>query len=394
MAEKNNLPAVRFTRFNECWNKRKLGEIANFTKGQGYSKKDLIESGTPIILYGRLYTEYQVEIDDVDTFVSHNQGGILSRGCEVVVPASGETSEDIARASAILKSGILLGGDLNIIYPDDAIKSVFLALAISNGKPKNELAKRAQGKSVVHLRNSDLQEVELNYPNEDEQTQIGSYFQHLDKLISLHQTKVSKLTNLKKAMLEKMFPKHGAVVPEIRYKGFEGAWEEKELGVITNTTIGEFVIKTRQNPNSPYPVFNGGKSYTGFYDEYNNEGNKVIISARGANAGYVNFAKNRFWAGNSCYSVEILDKDQFSIEFFYHYIKYNQNRFIENQQAANIPSVSKSDVEKFVISHPQFKEQVVIAEYFQNIDKLISLQETKLEKLGNLKKACLEKMFV
>ena len=89
-------------------------DIADYSKGNGYSKSDLTENGTPIILYGRLYTKYQFAIDEVDTFATPKDGSIYSQGNEVIIPASGETAEDIARASAVEKSGILLGGDLNI----------------------------------------------------------------------------------------------------------------------------------------------------------------------------------------------------------------------------------------------------------------------------------------
>jgi type I restriction enzyme S subunit len=181
--------------------------------------------------------------------------------------------------------------------------------------------------------------------------------------------------------------------PDIRFKGFEEEWEENKLGKIGETTIGEFVIKTRQNPNGLYPVYNGGKTYTGFYNEYNNEGNKIVISARGANAGFVNIVENRYWAGNSCYSIEIDRKKKFDVYFIYFLIKRNQNIFTGSQQAANIPSISKSDVEKFIINHPDYFEQTQIGSYFKELDSIIRLQEQKLEKITNLKKAMLEKMF-
>ena len=97
------------------WEQRKSVDIADYSKGNGYSKSDLTENGTPIILYGRLYTKYQFAIDEVDTFATPKDGSIYSQGNEVIIPASGETAEDIARASAVEKSGILLGGDLNIL---------------------------------------------------------------------------------------------------------------------------------------------------------------------------------------------------------------------------------------------------------------------------------------
>ena len=169
------------------WEQRKAIDIADYSKGNGYSKGDLSDAGTPIILYGRLYTKYQFAISEVDTFAVPRNGAVYSQGNEVIVPASGETAEDIARASAVEKSGVLLGGDLNILRPFDFINPLFLALAISNGEPQKELAKKAQGKSVVHIHNTDIQEVTIAYPSRTEQDRIVSVFRQLDHLITLHQ---------------------------------------------------------------------------------------------------------------------------------------------------------------------------------------------------------------
>ena len=191
--------------FTNAWEQRELKELASFAKGSGYAKTDIKEQGTPLILYGRLYTKYETKIDEVDTFAEPKKGSVYSKGTEVVVPASGESAEDIARASFVAKSGILLGGDLNIIYPNEMIEPTFLALSISNGEQQKNLAKKAQGKSVVHLHNSDLETVNIVYPTIAEQTKIGGYFLALDNLITLHQRKLEKLQNIKKSMLEKMF---------------------------------------------------------------------------------------------------------------------------------------------------------------------------------------------
>ena len=182
-------PEIQFAGFTDAWEQRKLKELASFAKGSGYSKNDVKEQGTPLILYGRLYTKYETKIDEVDTFAEPQKGSVYSQGCEVIVPASGETAEDIARASYVAKSGILLGGDLNIIYPNENIEPTFLALSISNGNQQKNLAKKAQGKSVVHLHNSDLETVNIVYPTRTEQARIGQYFETLDKVITLHQRK-------------------------------------------------------------------------------------------------------------------------------------------------------------------------------------------------------------
>ena len=203
--EGSRFPEIRFAGFTDPWEQRKLGDLVQFSKGTGYSKGDLRESGTPIILYGRLYTKYETVISEVDTFADAKAGSVYSRGGEVIVPASGETAEDISIASVVEKSGVLLGGDLNIITPPADLDAPFLAISISNGKPHEDMAKMAQGKSVVHLHNTDLEKIDLTYPSHEEQIQISGYFGALDHLITLHQRKLEKLQAIKRSMLEKMF---------------------------------------------------------------------------------------------------------------------------------------------------------------------------------------------
>ena len=194
-----------FTRKQNTWEQRKLGEVATFSKGNGYSKSDLVSDGQPIILYGRLYTNYETTINKVDTFVELKDKSVISQGGEVIVPASGETAEDISRAAVIENQGIIIGGDLNVIRVKELLNPTFLALTISNGEQQKELSKRAQGKSVVHLHNSDLQEVNLVFPTLNEQKEISSFFEKLGDAITLHQRKLEHLQLQKKALLQQMF---------------------------------------------------------------------------------------------------------------------------------------------------------------------------------------------
>ena len=183
----SQIPGVRFKGFTDAWEQRKLGDIATFSKGNGYSKSDLAPSGDPIILYGRLYTNYETTIRNVDTFVELKDKSVISQGDEVIVPASGETVEDISRASVVKDQGVIIGGDLNVIKVNHLLDPTFLALTISNGEQQKELSKRAQGKSVVHLHNSDLQEVNLTFPLLNEQKEISTLFEKMDSIITLHQ---------------------------------------------------------------------------------------------------------------------------------------------------------------------------------------------------------------
>ena len=180
-------PELRFPGFTAPWEQRKLGEMASFSKGNGYFKSDLKSTGIPIILYGRLYTKYETVIEDIDTFADAKEGAVYSLGGEVIVPASGETAEDISIASVVQNPGVLLGGDLNIIRPIENLLPAFLALSISNGSSHREMSKRAQGKSVVHLHNEDLAQIDLKYPSVEEQSKITACINWIDTLITLHQ---------------------------------------------------------------------------------------------------------------------------------------------------------------------------------------------------------------
>ena len=182
-------PQYKCINYIPAWEQRKLGDIASFSKGSGYSKADIRESGIPLFLYGRMYTQYETRVDSVDTFAAPRPGTLYSKGTEIVVPASGESAEDIARASAITREGIALGGDLNVVYPQRMVTPLFLAYGLSHGSSQKLLAQKAQGKTVVHIHASDLKGLGIAFPDVTEQQAIGTFFSSLDDLITLHQRK-------------------------------------------------------------------------------------------------------------------------------------------------------------------------------------------------------------
>lgn len=198
-------PEIRFDGYTEPWVNKRLSDCASFSRGQGYTKNDLRESGTPIFLYGRLYTKYSTYVDSVDTYSFVAPNSVISKGNEVVMPSSGETAEDIAVASAILAKGIILGGGLNIIIPNN-IDPILLALSLTFCHAHYELAKKAQGKSVVHIYNKDIADLTISCPTTlDEQKAIAEYFRNLDSILSAKRQKLIKLRNIKQACLDKMF---------------------------------------------------------------------------------------------------------------------------------------------------------------------------------------------
>lgn len=400
MVEKAKTPAIRFKGFTDDWEQRKAIDIADYSKGSGYSKSDLTEVGTPIILYGRLYTNYQFYIDEVDTFTISKNNSVFSQGNEVIIPASGETSEDIARASAVEISGVLLGGDLNILRPFNFLNPLFLALEISSGEAQKQLANKAQGKSVVHVRNTDIQMVSVSFPMKTEQDQIVAFFRSLDHLITLHQRKLLKLQNIKKAMLEKMFPKNGSDVPEVRFAGFTDAWEQRKFSdLVTRNSV--MAVSSYELPGVEYEDIVSGQGIL----------NKDIREKEHIKNG-IRFVPNdilfgklrpylKNWilpdfSGVAVGDFWVLHPSDADSRYLYYLIQTPRFQTSANQSTGT--KMPRSDwnlvSEKEFFLPNDINIQRKIGAVLYSIDHLITLHQRKLEKLKNIKKACLEKMFV
>jgi len=411
--EKRSVPKLRFPGFTEDWEQRKLGDIATFSKGNGYSKSDLTPSGDPIILYGRLYTNYETTISNVDTFVELKDKSLISQGGEVIVPASGETAEDISRASVVKNQGIIIGGDLNVIKVNHLLDPTFLALTISNGEQQKELSKRAQGKSVVHLHNSDLQEVNLTFPLLNEQKEISTLFEKMDNIITLHQRKLEHLNLKKKALLQKLFPKNGERYPELRFPGFTDAWEQRKLGSIGSTYTG-LSGKTKED------FGHGEAQYITYLNVFQNTISDITMTDKveidttqnEVKYGDVLFTTSSetpeevgmssVWLGatpniylNSfCFGFRPNQKiDPYFLGYSLR-APYMRDKIKILAQGISRYNISKNKVMELEISLPNNEEQKLLGTFLQRIDLIITLHQRKLEHLQLQKKALLQQMFV
>lgn len=406
---KQQEPRLRFQGFTGAWEEKVLGENANFTKGRGYSKSDLTDSGFPIILYGRLYTKYENIIENVDTFVSCDENALKSLGNEVIVPASGETSEDIARASAVYQQDVILGGDLNIITPNENIASPFLALTLTNGKSNQELAKKAQGKSVVHLRNDDLRGCKVSFPSLPEQTHLGLFFRRLDSQIAESHAVLEKSRQLKKAMLAKMFPANGEKIPKIRFKGFAGEWESRKLGIEVEIIGGG----TPDTTNSAYwngdidwysPTEIGEAAYA------NGSVKKITLLGLQKSSAQI-LPANRtvlFTSRASIGDMAILTRDgatnqgfqsfvvgeRLDVYFLYTMGFKIKDYALKNASGSTFLEISKNTLSQMEFFAPSLKEQTAIGNFFRQLDETIALQSAEVEKLNQLKKGLLAAMLV
>ena len=232
----NNVPKLRFPEFSGGWEVKKLGEVAEFSKGKGISKADISENGeTECIRYGELYTIYKETINEIKSRTNIDiKDLVLSEANDVIIPASGETQIDIATASCVLKNGIALGGDLNIIKTKN--NGVFLSYLLNSAK-KQDIANLAQGVSVVHLYSSQLATLKISCPPLSEQQKIATFLSTVDEKLQALKKKKSLLETYKKGVMQKLFSQ------QIRFKDDEGNdfedWEVKTLGEVCDFTNGK-----------------------------------------------------------------------------------------------------------------------------------------------------------
>ena len=199
---KLNVPHLRFPGFHGEWEKSKLGDIATLTKGSGISKDQRSATGAPCILYGELYTTYKSEVIDYVVSKTDISDKNLVRSCanDIIIPSSGETAIDISTARCVLSPDVLLGGDLNIIRLKDG-DGRFFSYQL-NGVRKHDIAKIAQGVSVVHLYGESIKGLTVSFPSNKEQQKISTLLSLIDERIATQSKLIEDLKKLKSAIID------------------------------------------------------------------------------------------------------------------------------------------------------------------------------------------------
>ena len=402
MAEKSKIPAIRFAGFTDAWEQRKLGELA-----------DIVGGGTPstgvseywdgdIDWYAPAEITDQIFINSSQRKITaegfaHSSARMLPEGTVLFTSRAG-----IGKTAILQRKGCTNQGFQSIVPHKDVLISYFIFSRTEELKEYGETI--GAGSTFVEVSGKQMAEMELMMPPTiDEQRQIGTYFHNLDHLITLHQRKYDKLVNVKKAMLEKMFPKDGADVPEIRFKGFTEAWEQRKLG-----SLAIF------NPKAELPnVFE-------YVDLESVVGTEMLSHRTESKRTAPSRAQRLAQTGDLFYqTVRPYQKNNFLFEksdkYYVFSTGYAQMRpvvdglfllcivqsngfmkvVLDNCTGTSYPSIKSNDLAEIEVYSPiNPKEQEYIGKLFKGIDNLITLHQRKLEKLKNLKKACLEKMFV
>lgn len=377
---KNTKPAIRFRGFTDAWEQRKLGEITESYSGgtPTVGNNAYYDGDIPFIRSGEISGDY-TELFITSEGLNSSSAKMVKEG-DILYALYGATSGEvsISKLKGAINQAILA------IQPHQNYDNQFLMQWLKKSK-KYIIDTYLQG-GQGNLSGNIVKNLPVDLPTYDEQHQIGAYFKHLDNLITLHQRKYDSLVNVKKAMLEKMFPKNGETVPEIRFKGFTDAWEQRKLiDEVSSVDTGK--SKFTAYESGKYEIL-GSTSVIGYDSSYDYEGDFLLTARVGANAGELYRHSGK---------VKISDNTVFiqgnQLDFIYYtLLNFDIKRL---SFGTGQPLVKASELKDQIILMPVSQiEREYIGNYFANLDNLITLHQRKLEKLKNIKKSCLEKMFV
>ena len=373
-----NVPNLRFPEFQGEWEEKRLSEIADLFKGNGISKEQLTDTGEPCILYGELYTKYKSEVisdifskTDIDT-----RKLVKSKANDVIIPCSGETAVDIATARCVPYDNILLGGDLNIIRLYDCDGS-FMSYQL-NGKRKYDLAKVAQGVSVVHLYGDHLKGVRTYNPCLEEQKKIAKLLSLLDERIATQNKIIDKLQSLIKGLrVSLMQIENGNIV---------------HLGEIAQIYQPQTISSTELTEDG-FLVY-GANGIIGKYKQYNHKTEQICITCRGNTCGMVNYTKPMSWITGNAMVINTDEEHQNKVckRYLYHYLSaYNFNSIISG---SGQPQIVRTPLEQLKVSLPTFLEQKQKATFLDKIQGQIEISNKTLNLYLQQKQYLLRQMFI
>ena len=411
-----NKPRIRFKGFTEDWEQRKLGSIGStYTGLSGKTKEDFGHGEAQYITYLNVFQNTISDItmtDKVEIDITQNE---VKYG-DVLFTTSSETPEEVGMSSVWL-------GDTPNIYlnsfcfgfrPNQKIDPYFLGYSLRAPYMRDKIKILAQGISRYNISKNKVMELEISLLNNEEQKLLGTFLQRIDLIITLHQCKLEKLKLTKKALLQKLFPKNGKHIPEIRFKGFTDAWEQRKLGECMNSfayglnaaakeydgmhkyiRITDIDDEThnfiQSNLTSPDIDFNTDVS------DYKLNVGDIVFARTGASVGktylYNPNDGDLYYAG---FLIRGKVKDDYDAGFIYqNTLTKDYDAFIKiTSQRSGQPGVNSKEYATFRLNIPCKDEQRKISKVLNSLDELFTLHQRKLERLQEVKKDLLQKMFV
>ena len=396
-----DIPKIRFKGFTDDWEQRKVGEYYDFKNGLNKGKS-FFGSGTPIVNFTDVFHNRGLYASDLSGRVTLSLDEISNYEVwqgDIFFTRTSETIEEIGYPSVMLDapkstvfSGFVLRGRA---INTDPLTNLFKQYVFFTSTFRLEMIKKSSMTTRALTSGTAIKQMEFLFPHDkDEQDRIGAFFSTLDHLITLHQRKCDDTIELKKYMLQKMFPQNGKKIPEIRFAGFTDDWKQRKLGEIV-----EF-LDTQRKPlegakrvNGPYPYY-GASGIVDYVDGYIFDEELVLLSEDGANITDRNYpicflASGKYWVNNHAHVLKMR--------------KGNENNFVCNalerkdynqyNTGMAMPKLNKEVCKNIPIFCPCFEEQKKIGDYFRHLDHLITLHQRKCNALKEIKKYMLQNMF-
>ena len=369
---------MRFPEFTEEWKAEQLDNIATLSKGIGISKEQLSEDGEPCILYGELYTKYKSEIiKQVESKTDINGSKLKrSKANDVIIPCSGETAVDIATARCVPFDNILFGGDLNVISLHQ-YDGAFMSYQV-NGKRKYDIARVAQGVSIVHLYGEHLKAIKTYNPTLPEQQKIAKLLSLLDDRIDTQNKIIEKLQSLIKGIAQHCIKESTSGNTYVK------------LGDICQITTGKLDANA-QVDNGIYPFFTCAEQPFKI-DSFAFDTEALLISGNGANLGYINYYKGKFNAYQRTYVLDLFSEN-------IQYIKWAlkvllPKRIAIEKSSSNTPYIVLSTLTDLRLPIPCKSKQSFIANLMQSLERKLSNQIAQYDSYNYLKQYLLRQMFI
>ena len=405
MAENTKKPAIRFAGFTEAWEQRKLGEVVGTYDGVHQTPK-YQDNGIMFLSVENIATLQSSKYISEDDFKRDYK--VYPQENDILMTRIG----DVGTTNVITDNGLKAYYVSLALLKYKSTNPYFLSNAIQSDYVKKGLANRTLKTAIpMKINKEEIGKVDVMLPTSvKEQTKIGEYFRNLDNLITLHQRKYDQLTNVKKSMLEKMFPKNGSNVPEIRFKGFTEAWEQRKLGEVADivgggtpsTSISEFWdgdIDWYAPAEIADQIYLTSSQRKITEQGYNHSSAKMLPAGTVLFTSRAGIGKTAILSRKGCtnqgFQSIIPHKDKLESYFVFSRTEELKQYGETVGAGSTFVEVSGKQMANMVLMMPKtMAEQKIIGKYFTKLDNLITLHQRKLEKLKNIKKSMLEKMFI
>ena len=408
-----NKPKIRFKGFDDAWEQRKLGELGSLKNGMNFSKKAM-GIGFPFVNLQNIFGNNVIDVSNLGKAMASDSqlkdynllnGDVLFVRSSVKLEGVGEAALVPQTLDNTTYSGFI------IRFRDEyGLDNNFKRFVFGIESVRNQIMSQATNSANKNISQSVLENLELAIPSKSEQQKIGAYFSNLDHLITLHQRKCDQMNELKKYMLTKMFPQNGSKVPEIRFDGYTDDWEQRKLGDVCSRVQGN--DGRMELPTLTISASNGWmKQEDRFSGNIAGKEQKNYTLLHKGELSY-NHGNSKLAKYGTVFSLQ--SYEEALVPRVYHSFKVEEGNtdFIEYYFATKLPdrelgklissgarmdgllNIGYKEFMGIQLLFPKTKEQECIANYFRNLDNLITLHQHKCNELREIKKYMLKNMFI